>query len=219
MGLSPHAGGSERSPGTRRIGVFGGTFDPVHNGHITVALFALKELDLDVVLMVPARDPWLREGEPSATPEQRVEMVSIAIEGIDGLELSRVDLDRSGETYTADTLADLQAIYGADARLTLVLGADSALGMDRWKRAGELAAMCDVAVVGRPGESWRSNLPPNHPAANALYLEGPMIDISATEIRSRLASGEPLRGILPERVERYIKENGLYGAGGDMERS
>lgn len=209
---------SEQDRKPRRVGVFGGTFDPIHIGHVEVARFVLKAADLDVVLMVPAGIPWLRENAPGASPEHRLRMVELAIERIEGVELSRVDVDRSGETYTADTLSDLRQKHGPDDRFILVLGVDAAVSMDQWKRAGELADMCDVLVVGRPGERWNSELHAEHPASDAKFLEGPMIDVSATEIRKRLFAGEGLSGILPERVERYIRDNGLYGVTSATER-
>ena len=194
----------------RRIGVFGGTFDPIHRGHLEIARFALRQGGLDLVLMVPAGRPWLRSEPPAASAEHRLRMTELAIDSEPGLAVSDVDIVRAGETYTADTLADLRTQYRAEAEFVLVLGADSARSLDRWKRADELREMCSLLVIGRPGEVWSADLPGSHPAANATYLEGPMLDVSATELRARLASGKDVSDSLVPQVERYIREYGLY---------
>ncbi len=207
MGLSANSG---NEPARRRIGVFGGTFDPIHRGHIETARFALEAGDLDLVLVIPAGHPWLRSRPPKASPEQRLEMTRLAVQDEDGLEVSDVDVVREGVTYTVDTLTDLQAQYGESAGLVLILGADSALQMHRWERASELRNLCSVLVIGRPGETWPGNLPEDHPAHGATFLEGPMIEVSATEIRARLAAGEGVGDSVPADVQRYIETNGLY---------
>ena len=211
MGLSDSPAFSE--PVRRRIGVFGGTFDPVHRGHVEIARFTLSEGDLDLVLMVPAGRPWLRGKPPVASAEHRLRMTELAVAGERGIVVSDVDIVRSGETYTADTLADLRAHYGDGVEFVLVLGADSALSMDRWERANELRDMCSVLVIGRPGEVWRSDVAASHPASGATYLEGPMLDVSATGLRARLASGQDVSDSVAAPVEKYIREHELYGTG------
>lgn len=214
MGLSDVTGpdrsaNDKRKP--RRIGVFGGTFDPIHRGHLEIARFALQEGKLDLVLMIPAGQPWLRDQSPIATAEQRMRMTELAVASEAGIEVSDVDVVREGTTYTVDTLADLRAKYGDDTELVLVLGADSALQMDRWERASELSAGCKLLVIGRPGESWPNDLPDSHPAHAARYLEGPMLNVSATELREMLAAGDGVGDSVPVEVERFMRENGLYG--------
>ncbi len=204
----------------RRIGVFGGTFDPIHSGHLEIARFALEAGALDLVLMVPAGKPWLRGEPPVASAQQRLRMTQIAVANEDQIQVSDVDVVREGTTYTVDMLSDLRTKYGSDAELVLVLGADSALQMNRWEQPNELRTGCKVLVIGRPGEIWPNTLPDSHPAHDAEYLEGPMLDVSATELRAklaagaRLAAGDGIGDSVPTGVERYIRENGLYKLGG-----
>lgn len=207
MGLSDSSAASK----DQRIGVFGGTFDPIHSGHIQIAKFALEEGKLDLVLVVPAGNPWLRDDPPAASAEHRLRMTELAVADEKGLEVSDVDAVRDGETFTVDTLADLRAKYGAGTELVLILGADSALQMHRWQRADQLRNGCAILVIGRPGETWPEDLPESHPAHGAKYIEGPMLDVSATELRAKLAAGEGVGDSVPDEVERYIRENGLYG--------
>lgn len=216
MGLSD----TDRPDSFRRIGVFGGTFDPIHRGHLEIARFALQAGALDLVLMVPAGNPWLRSEPPVASAAYRLRMTEIAVANEDGIQVSDVDVVREGTTYTVDMLADLRETYGVHTELVLILGADAALRMDRWERPGELKTGCKVLVIGRPGESWPNTLPESHPARDAEYLEGPMLNVSATELRAGLAAGARLAGgsgigdSVPTEVERYIRENGLYGLDG-----
>lgn len=196
----------------RRIGVFGGTFDPIHEGHLAVARCAQDAFRLDTVLFVPAPRPWLRPRVPVAPPGDRLHMVRLATAGEPSFRVSTVDLDRRGTTYTADTLQDLTTDLGRDVEFYLILGADSLRRLDRWGRVDEVLAQCAVAGVGRPGEPRPPDLPEGHPGRKALFVEGPMISVSATEIRRRLSAGESCAGMLPSAVERYIREKGLYGA-------
>jgi orotate phosphoribosyltransferase len=137
-------------------------------------------------------------------------MAELAIAGRPGLSVSRVDLDRPGSTYTMDTLKDLRRQYGEDVELVLILGADSASSLPAWNRVEELVKLCKLFVVGRPGEKWPLDLPPGHPASHAEFAEGPMVFVSATEVRRRLSSALPVRGMLPQAVEDYIREHDLY---------
>ena len=195
----------------RRIGVFGGTFDPAHNGHIAVALFALTAFSLDEVLMVVASDQWLREKAPMASAEHRLKMVRLAVADEENISGSDVDLRRSGPTYTVDTLKDLRNKY-SNASLVLMSGLDSALSMDRWDRGDQLTQLAEIAVVGRPGETLDlDSLADTHPAKDANYLEGPMVDVSATLVRERIESGEGIDDLVPGVVAEYINEHGLYG--------
>jgi nicotinate-nucleotide adenylyltransferase len=147
-----------------------------------------------------------------ARPEDRLQMVRLATAGEPWFKVSTVDLDRRGTTYTADTLQDLAAGLGRGVEFYLVLGADSLRRLDRWGRVDEVIAQCVIAGVGRPGEPRPLELPEGHPGRKALFVEGPMASVSATEIRRRLSAGESCAGMLPAAVEGYIREKGLYGA-------
>ncbi len=205
-----HPGDGDPAPD--RVGVFGGTFDPVHEGHLAVARCAREAFDLDLVLFVPAPRPWLRSQGPVAPPEDRLAMARMALVEEQGFAVSTVDLDRAGPTYTADTLRDLRALYGPGPEFYLVLGADSLSRLDQWEKADEIIGQCVLAAVGRPGAARPADLPDGHPGRWARFIEGPMVQVSATEIRRRLSAGESCAGMLHPGVERYIREHGLYGA-------
>ncbi|MSQ08985.1 MAG: nicotinate-nucleotide adenylyltransferase [Dehalococcoidia bacterium] len=207
---APPDGRPTGAPG--RIGVFGGTFDPIHEGHLAVARTARDAFDLDLVLFVPAPRPWLRPRGPVVPADDRLAMARMATMGERGFDVSSVDLDRPGTTYTADTLRDLRKQYGPGPEFYLVLGADSIRHLDRWARVDSVLRRCTLVAVGRPGAPRPSELPDEHPGNQARFIEGPMVDVSATEVRRRLAAGESCAGMLPPAVERYIGEHGLYGA-------
>lgn len=202
------------SRAARRIGVFGGTFDPVHNGHLAIAGAVRRELDLDVVLFVVAADQWLRDQPPEAGAADRYAMAELAVEHIPGSEASDIDIARGAPTYTVDTLADLRERFGTAAELHLLVGADSALSMGRWYRAEKIASLARVVVVGRPGSALPAfeSAPPahSHPAKGAVYVEGPMVDVSATEVRELVRAGRSIASLVPAMVADYIGANGLY---------
>ncbi|MCZ6538330.1 MAG: nicotinate-nucleotide adenylyltransferase [Chloroflexi bacterium] len=195
----------------RKVGVLGGTFDPVHNGHIAIAEAVRSELDLDEVLFVVAADQWLRENPPAAAASDRLAMVELAVDGRMGFEASDVDIVRTGATYTVDTLTDLREQFDEAIEMHLIVGADSATLMDRWNRAGTIVSLARVTVIGRPGMEFdEGSLEKSHPASGAVYVEGPMIDVSATAIRDLVRAGKPLTGLVPDPVANYIEANGLY---------
>lgn len=195
----------------RRIGVFGGTFDPVHNGHLAIAESVRSELGLDVILFVVAADQWLRETPPAASAAARFAMVELALENAPEFEASDVDITRGEPTYTVDTLTDLHDRPGAAVELHLIVGADSAMTMDSWDRAGLIASLARVVVIGRPGLEFDGrSLGEFHPAYGAEYVDGPMVDISATAIRGLVRAGVPIAGLVPEPVAEYIAAQGLY---------
>lgn len=192
--------------GGPRIGVFGGTFDPPHVGHLVAATEARHRLGLDRVLLVVAARPWQKEGtRPITAPERRLAMVAAAVKGVDGLEASDVEIRRGGVSYTADTLEELHAA-DPEAELFLILGADAAAGLGTWDRAGEVRERAHVVVVNRPG------CPPAAapPGWEATTVEMPAIDLSSTDLRERVAEGAPLDYLVPESVARYIADHHLY---------
>lgn len=196
-----------------RIGVLGGTFDPVHNGHLAIATAAFNVLELTTVLFVPAARPWMKDsgfGERVSPVEHRVEMVRLATEGREGFELSTVDVDRGGASYTVDTLRDLRAQYGHASELLLILGADALEELPRWREPDRLLNMCTLVCVGRPGSGLPEQLEEDHPGRGAQFVSGPMLPVSATEIRSRVAAGLPIDGLVSPAVAGYIERHGLY---------
>jgi nicotinate-nucleotide adenylyltransferase len=195
---------------TERIGIFGGTFDPPHVGHLAAAVNARHDLDLDRVLLVVNNVPWQKVGSRVISEaEDRLAMVSAAVEGVEGLEASRIELDAGGMSYTADTLAALRAEDG-DRELFVLLGNDAAAGLLTWERVEEVRDLATVVVVDRPGsppvpplEGWRW-----------VHLEVPLLEVSSTELRSRAEAGRPLDFLVPDDVIACIEERGLYGRSG-----
>lgn len=185
--------------------MLGGTFDPVHHGHLAAADCARVALDLARVLLVPAGDPWQKTGEVAAPARDRLALVEAAVAGLDGLEASAIEVERAGPTYTIDTLEELRA-RGLDP--VLILGADVARTVSTWHRAEELVRLASIAVVTRAGVEADGidglSLP------DAIGVEIPRLDISSTELRTRLASGLAVAGLLPVAVMREIRARHLY---------
>ncbi len=196
---------------TRKVGVFGGTFDPVHCGHLAIAESVQNELGLDMVLFVVAADQWLREIPPVADAGSRFAMIELATESFPQFETSDVDIVRDGPTYTVDTLADLRDRLGDEVELHMIVGADSALAMNRWKNAAKIESLAKIIVVGRPGSEFGDGpRDRSHPAHGAVYVEGPMVDVSATAIRQLVRDNNSITGLVPVPVANYIENNGLY---------
>ena len=195
-----------------RIGVFGGTFDPVHLGHLVLAERAREELSLERVVWVPAGDPWRKGERLVSAPAHRIAMVRLAIEGHAAFELSTLEAERAGPSYSAETLGELAAARPG-AELFFILGLDAVEDLPTWhepQRIIELATVAAAARSGRrlsPGEL--DGLLPGL-AARTVWFEMPRLDISATELRERTAEGRSLRYLVPEAVEAYIREHRLY---------
>jgi nicotinate-nucleotide adenylyltransferase len=191
-----------------RLGILGGTFDPVHVGHLVAASEARWALGLDRVLLVVANDPWQKTAEGSVTPaEDRFAVLAAAVEGVDGLEASRIEIDRGGPTYTIDTATALAARY-PQAELFLIVGADVAATLDTWVRVEELIPLVTLLVTTRAGNApylpdrWRSRA-----------LEIPALDISSSDVRARVAGGRPVDFLVPPAAVRCIRARGLYAGG------
>lgn len=188
-----------------RIGVFGGTFDPIHVGHLVTAVNVRHQLRLDRLLLVVANDPWQKVDRRVTSAADRLAMVAAAIGDADGLEPCDLEVRRGGASYTADTLAELGAAHPG-ARLHLVLGSDAAGGLRTWERFDEVRARSQLVVVTRPGsEEVR---PPGGWAHQTV--EVPRLDVSSTDLRARVADGRPLDWLVPEAVVRVIRRRGLY---------
>jgi nicotinate-nucleotide adenylyltransferase len=199
------------------IGVLGGTFDPIHNAHLMVAEEARALFNLSGVLFVPAGQPCLKEGIPISAAEHRVEMVSLAIAGKPHFKLSTVEVERPGPSYMVDTIAELQSRLEAEDELFLILGWDNLAELPRWQEPARLVTMCRLVAVSRPGYS-RPNLKKLEASVPGLskrviIMDQPKVDINASEIRERVSRGLSVHHLVPEPVNEYIKQHGLYGAG------
>jgi nicotinate-nucleotide adenylyltransferase len=187
-----------------RVGVFGGTFDPVHVGHIVAAVDARAAVGLDRVLMVVAGDPWQKRGEVVASAADRFALVAAAVEGIDGVEPSDIEIKRKGPSITYDTLA---AIAAPGRELFLVLGSDAARNMPTWRKLEETRHLATLVIVERAGDAHAEAPLPGWPVERVTI---PRLDISSSDLRARLATGRPIHGLVPPAVVRTIAERGLY---------
>ena len=196
-----------------KIGVFGGTFDPVHNGHLAIAAEVRAQLDLQEVWFLPAGLPWLKSGQAVSPPAQRVRMVELAIEGKPNFKVSTIEAFRPGFSYTIDTLLELKGRLGA-AEWYFIMGWDSLQSLPQWKEAARLITLCRLVAVPRPGVTPPdlANLEKSLPGLtrSVIMLDRPNLDISATEIRARVAQGKSIETMVPKAVADYIINDGLY---------
>ena len=183
-----------------RRGLLGGTFDPIHLGHLRAAENALEALGLEQVLFMPAGAPPHRRA-PCTSPLDRFAMTALATAGHLGFVVSDLELRREGPSYTVDTLTALRETYPED-ELLLLVGADAYAEIQTWKDHQRLAQLCQVAVLSRPGEE--------PPLPGALWVEGPALPISASDIRRRVREGRSIRYLVPAAVADYIAKRGLY---------
>lgn len=183
-----------------KLGVFGGTFDPIHHGHLAIALAAVESLGLDRVVFVPARRSPLKDDGPVAGEADRLEMLERAVRGEPRFECSRLELERPGPSYTVDTL---EALSGK-GRLYLVVGGDAVRDLAKWRSPERIRELATLVVARRPG----SPDVPLDPAT--ILLDAPLMDVSARELRARAARGRSLRYLVPDAVWRYIEDRGLY---------
>ncbi|MCU1458690.1 MAG: nicotinate-nucleotide adenylyltransferase [Actinomycetia bacterium] len=192
------------APRPERLGILGGTFDPVHIAHIVSASECKAVLGLDRVDLVVAGDPWQKRGDVLLPAETRLELVELAVDGVEGVAASGIEVERSGPTYTVDTLEALAAV---GRELFLILGADLPAALGSWHRVERIRELATLVVVTRagdrhavpPGEGWRVE-----------HVDIPRLDVSSTDIRARLAAGRPIDGIVPAAVVRRIAALDLY---------
>ncbi|HEV2310494.1 MAG TPA: nicotinate-nucleotide adenylyltransferase [Acidimicrobiia bacterium] len=189
-----------------RIGVLGGTFDPVHVGHLVAAGDARWGLQLDRVLLVVAGDPWQKRGQVVASARDRLALAEAAVADVDGIEASGVEVDRTGASVTADTLEELAA---PGREFFLLLGADAVANMPTWRRLDETRDLATIVVIERAGDAHAEP-----PGGGWRYerLSIPRLDVSSSDIRRRLAAGRPVDGLLPVPVIREIRARRLYTA-------
>ena len=194
-----------------RLGVMGGTFDPIHYGHLVTAEEALVQFDLDSVLFVPTGLPWMKEHEVVSPAEDRYLMTVIATASNPRFNVSRVEVDRDGPTYTVDTLRGLKALYGAQTDLFFITGADAIVELLAWKDHEELFGLAHFIAATRPGydiEAFEGQEPDSRPEITVMNI--PALAISSTDIRARVAAGRPIRYLVPEGVKSYVEKAGIY---------
>ena len=203
--------------GVTRIGLFGGTFDPPHYGHLIAAQEVHWRLGLDRVLFLPARQNPLKQGQEISPAEDRLRMVELAVADDDRFEASRLDMDRPPPSYTVHLLRLVREQYGPDAALYFIAGADILHELERWFQPDEILRLARLVAITRPG--WHSARHVGGAsdgldggAERILRMETPSIDISATDNRARVREGAPIRYLLPRAVEAYVRERGLYAA-------
>ena len=193
-----------------RIGILGGTFDPPHNGHLAVARTAMKELALDELLFVPAAKNPLKDRGPRASAEDRLAMLGLLVASEPAMGVVDLELQRGGQSYTVDTVNDLQLVRPAD--YWFILGADALKGLDEWKQPAKLLRMCRLAVVARTsatGSSIAMRVSEAYRDRVDVVRMTPL-DVSSTEIRNRLAQRKTIAPYVPPAVLAYIEEKGLY---------
>lgn len=188
-----------------RIGLFGGTFDPVHVGHLVTAVNVRHALGLDRVLLVVANDPWQKSELPLTPAADRLAMVEAAVAHVEGIEASALEIERGGASYTADTLQELRR-HDPGVELQVILGSDAAAQLPTWERFDEVPALATLVVVTRPGADALS--PP--PGWEHHLVEVPRLEVSSTDLRARFGDGRPLDWLVTEPVVRVIRERGLY---------
>lgn len=198
------------------IGVLGGTFDPVHIGHLTLAEEVAGRLNLDEVLFIPAGQPWLKADAPVSAAEHRVPMVRLAIAGRPRFRLRTMEIERAGPSYSVDTIRELKQQIAAGDGLFFILGWDNLIDLPRWRQPSQLIKMCRLVAVPRIGYPV-PDLAPLEAAIPGLsgrltMLDKPEIDISASVIRERVSRGLSIERLVPKAVAKYIKDHGLYKA-------
>jgi len=196
------------------IGVLGGTFDPVHNGHLIVAEEVKTRLNLAEIIFVPAGQPWLKAERPISPAEHRLQMLRLALADKPYFKLSTIEIERTGPSYAVDTVAELRDKLGSEDELFFILGWDSLAELPQWREPSRLIKMCYLVAVPRPGYP-RPKLKTLEVIIRGLsqrvmLMKKPEIDISASAIRERVARGLSIRHLVPEPVNRYIKEHRLY---------
>jgi nicotinate-nucleotide adenylyltransferase len=195
----------------KRLGVMGGTFDPIHYGHLVTAEEALVQFRLDEVLFVPTGSPWMKADERVSHPEDRYLMTVIATASNPRFEVSRIEVDRAGPTYAVETLRLIHDEQGAGTDLFFITGADAMLEIFHWKEPEELFGLAHFIAATRPGydiAAFEADASTRHPRVSVMTI--PALAISSTDIRARIADGRPIRYLVPEGVKSYVEKAGLY---------
>jgi nicotinate-nucleotide adenylyltransferase len=195
-----------------RLGVMGGTFDPIHHGHLVAASEVQARFELDEVVFVPTGQPWQKAGRVVSQPEDRYLMTTIATASNPRFSVSRVDIERPGATYTVDTLRDIRALRGPEVDLFFITGADALSKILTWKGVDELFDLAQFVGVSRPGVELAQSDIAHLPTDRVTLLEVPALSISSTACRERVAAGLPIWYLVPDGIVQYIAKRGLYRA-------
>jgi len=203
----------------QRIGMLGGTFDPIHLGHLISAAYAFNHLSLDRLLLVPAAVPVHRPAHLAAPASDRLHMCRLAAAALPGFEASGLEVERTEPSYTVLTLRDLRETLGPDAELVLLVGEDNLSSLHTWRNLDEIFRLATVVILPRPA-TGKVDLGPLRAAVGsdavdrlvARMVPAPQVPVKATEVRRRVAAGEPIEGLVPASVAAYIAERGLYRA-------
>jgi nicotinate-nucleotide adenylyltransferase len=187
-----------------RIGILGGTFDPPHNGHLALAEAAISRLDLSKVIFIPARVPPHKPAEDISSEQDRLEMLKLAVDSDNRFEISEIELNRGGPSFTVDTLSRLKTENPAQ-ELFFIIGSDNVSEMESWHQPEQIRELARVAAAVRPGYSMQGKF-----AEMVEPFDMLPVDISSTAVRAKVRSGESISGLVPEPVEDYIKSKGLY---------
>ncbi|MDR1710330.1 MAG: nicotinate-nucleotide adenylyltransferase [Propionibacteriaceae bacterium] len=193
-----------------RLGVMGGTFDPIHNGHLVAASEVQALFDLDEVVFVPTGQPWQKADKQVSRAEDRYLMTTIATASNPRFSVSRVDIEREGPTYTVDTLRDMRGLRGPELDLFFITGADALAGIFSWRGAAELFDLAHFVGVSRPGVTMDPGLVSSLPEDRVTLVEVPALAISSTDCRKRVAAGLPIWYLVPDGIVQYIAKRGLY---------
>jgi nicotinate-nucleotide adenylyltransferase len=197
-----------------KMGILGGTFDPIHNGHLAIADEARTYLNLSEVLFLPAGQPWMKSDQPISAAHHRTAMIRLALEGRPYFKLSTIEIEYKGPSYSVDTIVKLRAQSEEAFDCYFIVGWDNLAKIPLWKDPAKLIETCFLAAVPRPGydrpdmKKLEAALPGI--SKKVILMDKPRIDISATDIRNRVAQGRSISSLVPPAVENYIKESGLY---------
>jgi len=197
-----------------KTGVMGGTFDPVHLGHLAVAAEAVRELALDEIIFMPAGHPYFKAQAKISPAEDRVNMLKLAIAGLPHYRISLIEIERPGPSYAVDSMDKMRTQMDPSDELFFIMGWDSLLTLYRWYEAGRLIRLCRIIAAPRPGYARPdlSSLEKDLPGISkrAVVMDGPLVDISSTDIRQKARQGLSIDSLVPPGVAQYIRERGLY---------
>ncbi len=207
--------------GGKRIGIFGGTFNPIHVGHMVIAKFILEDKGLDEILFVPCALPPHKGNKDLVSGEDRLRMVELAVASEPKFEASDIELRRGGKSYSIQTVEELKALFEPGAKFFFIIGADSLHEISTWKDIDRLSELCDFIVIARRGYPLSDLSPEKLTVKEGIFrrliagiVESPLMDVSSTDIRDRIRAGKDIESLVPEAVAEFITRRGLYKKGG-----